>query len=168
LPDEYWSATHDTDATKEFLDWIVPEKGTFSAGFAGTAGAAVYLSGSVDVIALDSHGNATLFSPSVGGGGLLPVAGEGAFIFTWTDADNIEQLEGFSMVLGGSIEAGGLIGAERVFFEDTETRQKYSGVILTIGIGESPLLGEGHVGVNHTWAWNSFNLYNLFGIQSPD
>jgi hypothetical protein len=167
LPDEYWTSYE--KVSNEDIDWMVPEKGTFSVGLSGTAGAALYFSGSMDIFAIDSHGNIALFTPSIGGGGLLPAACEGAVTIIWTDADNVEQLEGWSMVIGGSVELEGSVGAERVFFKDPETGQKFNGVIVTIGLGEaSPIPAEGHVGVNHTWNFLPiFNLYRFFGLQPP-
>jgi len=75
LPDEYWTE-YDTDTIEHIIDWIAPEKGTFSLGFSGTGGAGVYLSGSMDIFAIDQHGNVAMLTPSVGGGDCIPIFDE--------------------------------------------------------------------------------------------
>ena len=166
LLDAYQNLPPPDKLSKQMIDLITPEEGTFSFGISGTGGGALFVYGGITIISINSLGNIAIPSITIGGGGLLPVAAEGAFFFSWTDAQNINQLAGWSTWIGGSMELGVSVGYDGIFFSDPITGQKYKGGTLSLG-GGGGVIAEGHVGVNYTWNLYKNNLYHLFGLEIP-
>lgn len=88
-----------------------------------------------------------------------------------SDADRLRDLEGQSIVVGGSIGEILTIGADLAFFTDQSGEKKFA-VSLELGLGISQLPVEGHVGGSKTLGfvdptgedetWKIYNIYNAW------
>lgn len=119
---------------------------TFGIGGAGTIGAGGGAGGSL-LFAFDGHWDFG-FVGSGGGGGLGGLNLAGGIQVQWTDADNIGQLNGESLQVGGSVDYGVSVGGEQIIGPD------YSGYDVTIGgslLGSSPIEEHGFLMGSYVW-----------------
>lgn len=154
-----------------YVNILVPEEGTVSFGVNLMGGAGLMGSSSLAFFHIDSEGNIVFLSPSLGGGGIAGVAGEGTVFLMMTNAQSVEQLEGWFVNAGAGIDAGAVVGADLLWFKDYDTGAQFTGQLYNIGLGGSsapvPRI-EGHGGFGYTWLTPlQFNVYDALSVTRP-
>jgi len=163
--------TTQEDIDARYVSILVPEEGTVSFGVNLMGGAGLMGSSSLAFFHVDSEGNVVLISPSFGGGGIAGGAGEATLFLMTTNAENVEQLEGWFINAGAGTDLLGTIGVDKLWFKDYNTGEEFTGQSYNIGAGiaVAPLPGtEVHGGFGYTWLPPlRFNLYDELSVTRP-
>ena len=140
--------------------WQTVVKGTTTTGVAVSGSFGISGTGSLGV-SYDSEGNLGIVV-SGGGGGGTPSASASLFK-TKTSAPSIDNLEGVSAQIGGSINVVGIgVGAEYSCIPNIETKDIYHGVTFSAGIG-APIPAELHGNVTYTQVYY-INIFDCFDM----
>ena len=131
---------------------------THSAGVAVSAAFGGGISGTIG-LATDNQGNVG-FVASWSILAASPNASVSVYR-SFTNAPSIKNLEGISVVAGGSVDVYGVsIGGEFTSFADTDTNDIYVGGAVSAGVG-APIPIEVHGGVNNARVGGMFNVFDV-------
>ena len=131
--------------------------GTRTFGINGSAAFGADVSGSVG-ITTDNKGNIGVIITGCTWGG-TPNASASVYE-TMTTAPDIYKQRGMSTQIGGSADVSGVsVGAEYLFFQDSETNQIYHSGTVLAGIG-TPIPAELHGEIGYSYVYG-FNVYDV-------
>ena len=131
---------------------------THSAGVAVSAAFGGGISGTIG-LATDNQGNVG-FVASWSILAASPNASVSVYR-SFTNAPSIKNLEGISVVAGGSVDVYGVsIGGEFTSFADIDTNDIYVGGAVSAGVG-APIPIEVHGGVNNARVGGMFNVFDV-------
>ena len=152
-----------SNSVKSFdLQEFVQDAGTLSIGFGGNGFIAGGIRGGV-AVNFDTHGNVSLTGG--GGSGEYTAAGGGwGFNFMVTNAPTVDQLDGNSVQVGGSVAKALGIGGELVIFSEEETI--YQGInVYSVSPGDyEPWPFEIHGTFEHDKTFLKFNIFDFFNV----
>jgi hypothetical protein len=135
---------------------------TVSLGLSGSAGAFLGGTGSpitINVGLSTTSGLTGSITQSVGLGVYLGAGGSASGVLTFTNANNVSDLNGMGWELGGSAREGPSVGAGLVGSGCTSPISTYGGFYLSLGGGGGVPL-EGHAFVTETFPFLNPNYQN--------